>query len=205
MTPEGHAALEGELRRLKTEVRPSIIRAIEEARAHGDLSENAEYHAAKESQNHNDRRIGELEDKLSRAEVIEVDKLSGDTVLFGAWVTLREESRGRERRFQIVDETEADTQQGRISINSPMARALIRHRKGDTIEVVAPAGARLYKILDISYSAEGGKAAAPKKAASGAKKATSKKAAAGKGAVKKGAAKKSVAKKSATKKPARKK
>ena len=167
MTPEGHASLSEDLRRFKSVERPQIIRAIEEARAHGDLSENAEYHAAKEAQDLNERRIADLEDKLRRAEVIDVDKLSGDKVTFGAWVTLREEASGRERQLQIVDEAEADMSQNRISVNSPMARAMIRHGVGETIEVVAPAGARLYKILSVGYGA----AAAPKPAAKTAPKA----------------------------------
>ena len=189
MTPDGHASLSEELRRLKTVERPEIIRAIEEARSHGDLSENAEYHAAKEAQALNERRISELEDKLSRADVIEIDKLSGDKVFFGAWVTLMDEERGEKRRYQIVDETEADARQGRISINSPMARALIRRGVGDSIEVVAPGGARVYEILSVGYGAEApdDKAAAKKKPA---RKAAAKKKPASKAAAKKPAAKK---------------
>ena len=192
MTPEGHASLSEELRRLKSVERPEIIRAIEEARAHGDLSENAEYHAAKEAQSLNERRISELEDKLRRAEVIEVDKLSGDKVVFGAWVTLREEASGQKRQFQIVDEAEADVRQGRISVSSPMARAMIRHGVGETIEVVAPAGSRFYEILSVGYGAAakpaGKPAAAKSKSKPKTKPATSK-------------ATKTPSKKAATKKP----
>ena len=199
MTPEGHASLSEEVRRLKTVERPEIIRAIEEARSHGDLSENAEYHAAKEAQGLNERRIAELEDKLRRAEIIEIDKLSGDKVVFGAWVTLRDEERGDERRYQIVDETEADARQGRISINSPVARALIRREVGESIEVVAPGGSRFYEILSVGYGAE-----APDQKPAAKKKPAKKAAARKKPTAKKSPAKK-AAPKAAAKKPAAKK
>lgn len=153
MTPDGHAALTEELHHLKTVERPKIIRAIEEARGHGDLSENAEYHAAKEAQGLNERRIAELEEKLLRAEVIDIDKLSSDKVVFGAWVTLVDAEAGLERRYQIVDETEADARLGRISINSPMARALIRRGVGESVEVVTPGGSRFYEITAVEYGA----------------------------------------------------
>lgn len=174
MTPDGHAALTEELYRRKTVDRPEIIRAIEEARGHGDLSENAEYHAAKESQGLNERRIAELEDKLLRADVIEIDKLSSDKVVFGAWVTLVEEGANAERRYQIVDETEADAHEGKISINSPMARALIRHGVGESVEVITPGGSRFYKIKAVQYGA-GGVWQASVSEAAGAKTKTDKK------------------------------
>ena len=153
MTPEGHASLEEELHRLKSVKRPEIIKAIEEARAHGDLSENAEYHAAKEAQGLNERNIAKLEDKLSRADIIDIDKLSGDKVAFGAWVCLLDEGDGTRRDFKIVDEAEADARQGRISINSPIARSLIRRGVGESVEVVTPGGSRFYEILAVGYGA----------------------------------------------------
>ena len=153
MTPEGHASLEEELHRLKSVKRPEIIKAIEEARAHGDLSENAEYHAAKEAQGLNERNIAKLEDKLSRADIIDIDKLSGDKVAFGAWVCLLDQNDGTRRDFKIVDEAEADARQGRVSINSPIARSLIRRGVGDSVEVVTPGGSRFYEILAVGYGA----------------------------------------------------
>jgi transcription elongation factor GreA len=151
MTVAGHAALEAELRRRTGEDRPSIISAISEARSHGDLSENAEYHAAKEQQSHNEGRIAELEDKLSRAEVIDVTKLSGKQVKFGATVKLVDEDTEEEKVYQIVGDAEADVKRGRISISSPIARALIGKGKGDTVEVMAPGGAHSYEILDVRF------------------------------------------------------
>jgi transcription elongation factor GreA len=151
MTPTGYTALEEELRRLTSQERPRIIQAISEARAHGDLSENAEYHAAKEQQSLTEGRIAELEDKLSRAEVIDVSKLSGSTITFGAKVKLVDEDTEEEKAYQIVGETEADVRSGRISVTSPIARALIGKGVGETVEVTAPGGARSYEILDISY------------------------------------------------------
>ncbi len=151
MTVGGHAALEEELRRRQQEDRPRIIQMISEARAHGDLSENAEYHAAKESQSLNEGRIAELEDKLSRAEVIDVSKLSGSTVKFGATVTVVDQDTEAERRYQIVGEAEADVKSGRVSITSPIARALIGKKAGDTVEVKTPGGGKSYEILTVAF------------------------------------------------------
>lgn len=151
MTPAGHAALEDELKRRQSVDRPRIIELIAEARSHGDLSENAEYHAAKEEQSHNEGRIAELEDKLARAEVIDVTKLSGDTIKFGATVTLIDEDTEKKAVWQIVGETEADAKQGRISITSPMARALIGKTKGSSVEVMAPGGAKAYEIAKVEW------------------------------------------------------
>ncbi len=152
MTVGGHAALEEELRRRQQEERPRIIQMISEARAHGDLSENAEYHAAKESQSLNEGRIAELEDKLSRAEVIDVSKLSGKTVKLGATVTVVDEDTEEERRYQIVGEAEADVKSGRVSITSPIARALIGKKAGDTVEVKTPGGGKSYEILTVAFT-----------------------------------------------------
>ena len=151
MTAVGYANLEVELKRLMSEERPRIIQAISDARTHGDLSENAEYHAAKEAQSHNEGRIAELEDKISRAEVIDVTKLSGDTVKFGAQVKLIDEDTEEEKVYRIVGDAEADVKEGRISISSPIARALIGKSVGDTVEVTAPGGARSYEILKIMW------------------------------------------------------
>ena len=151
MTAGGLQALEVELRRLTAVERPRIIQAIAEARTHGDLSENAEYHAAKEQQSHNEGRIAELEDKVSRAEVIDVSKLSGTTIKFGATVTLVDEDTEEKKIYQIVGETEADVKDGRVSITSPIARALIGKTKGDTVEVTAPGGARSYEIINVQF------------------------------------------------------
>jgi transcription elongation factor GreA len=151
MTPDGYQALEAELRRLTSQERPRIIQAISEARSHGDLSENAEYHAAKEQQSMTEGRIAELEDKLSRAEVIDVTKLSGTTVKFGARVKLVDEDTDEERVYQIVGEVEADVRSGRISLSSPIGRALIGKGVGETVEVATPGGARSYEILSVSF------------------------------------------------------
>jgi transcription elongation factor GreA len=151
MTAQGYASLENELKRRTSEERPRIIQAIAEARAHGDLSENAEYHAAKEAQSHNEGRIAELEDMLSRAEVIDIAKLSGDTVKFGAFVTLVDEDTEQEKKYQIVGDVEADVKAGRISISSPIARALIGKTVGDSVEVSAPGGARAYEITEVRF------------------------------------------------------
>lgn len=151
MTPGGHTALEVELKRRQSEDRPRIIELIAEARSHGDLSENAEYHAAKEEQSHNEGRIAELEDKLARAEVIDVTKLSGDTIKFGATVTLIDEDTEKKAVWQIVGETEADARNGRISITSPLARALIGKTKGSSVEVMAPGGAKAYEIAKVEW------------------------------------------------------
>ena len=151
MTASGYKALEDEINHLKTVERPATIRMIEEARAHGDLSENAEYHAAKERQAFIEGRVMELEDKLGRADVIDVSKLSGATVKFGATVTLVDEDTDAEMKFQIVGDLESDAKKGRISISSPIARALIGKAKGDTVEVSAPGGARSYEILKVQF------------------------------------------------------
>lgn len=152
MTAQGYATLERELKRRTSEERQKIIAAISEARAHGDLSENAEYHAAKEAQSHNEGRIQELEDMMSRAEVIDLKKLSGSTVKFGAHVTLVDEDTDQERQYQIVGDVEADVKEGRISISSPIARALIGKQVGDSVEVSAPGGARAYEITEVRFS-----------------------------------------------------
>jgi transcription elongation factor GreA len=151
MTAAGYKALEEEINQLKTVERHAIIRLITEARAHGDLSENAEYHAAKERQAYIEGRVIVLEDQLGRAEVIDVSKLSGTTVMFGATVTLADEDTSERRTYQIVGDLEADAKKGRISISSPFARALIGKVKGDTVEVAAPAGARSYAILKVEW------------------------------------------------------
>ena len=151
MTPGGLKKLQEELKRLKSEERPAIIRAIAEARAHGDLSENAEYHAAKERQSFIEGRIAELEDKTSRAEVIDPSTMSGDTVRFGATVKVVDEETDAEKEYQIVGADEANIEEGRISVTSPIARAMIGKGIGDQIEVQAPSGARYYEILSVSY------------------------------------------------------
>jgi len=151
ITAAGHAALEAEFLRRQQIERPRIIAAIAEARSHGDLSENAEYHSAKEAQSHNEGRIVELEELLQRAEVIDVTKLNGATVKFGATVTLIDEDTERESVFQIVGETEADVKSGKVSITSPTARALIGKRAGDTVEVNTPGGGKSYEIVKVAY------------------------------------------------------
>ena len=151
MTASGYSALEEDLRRRQQIERPRIIQAIAEARGHGDLSENAEYHSAKEAQGLNEARIAELEAKLSRAEVIDPSKLSGDTVKFGATVTLVDEDTEETKVFQIVGESEADVKAGRVSITSPTARALIGKKPGDSVEVNTPGGGKSYEILDIAF------------------------------------------------------
>ena len=140
MTISGHEDLQQEIKRLKTVERTSIIEAIAEARKHGDLSENAEYHAAKEQQAMNEARISDLEDKLSRADVIDITKLSGDMVKFGAKVQLIDEDTEKESNFQIVGEFESNISKGLISISSPIARALIGKKIGDSVEVATPGG-----------------------------------------------------------------
>ncbi|MDZ7627315.1 MAG: transcription elongation factor GreA [Parvularculaceae bacterium] len=151
MTVAGYSRLEEELKRLKNIERPAVIQAISEARAHGDLSENAEYHAAKERQSWIEGQILEFEDKFSRAEVIDVTKLSGDTVKFGATVILIDEESEQKRAWQIVGDLEADVKAGKISISSPIARAIIGKKKGDTVEVAAPGGARFYEIGRVEF------------------------------------------------------
>lgn len=151
MTAPGFEKLKEELRWRQQEERPRIIEAIAEARSHGDLSENAEYHAAKEAQSLNEGRISELEDYVARAEVIDVAKLNGETIKFGATVVLVDEDTEEEKTYQIVGDQEADVKSGRISISSPIARALIGKETGDAIEVNAPGGARGYEILEVRW------------------------------------------------------
>ncbi|WP_448953093.1 transcription elongation factor GreA [Labrys neptuniae] len=151
MTPAGHAALEAELKERQQIERPRIIAAISEARSHGDLSENAEYHAAKEAQGHNEGRVAELEDILSRAEVIDVSKLSGDTVKFGAHVTLIDEDTEEKKTYQIVGESESDVRSGKISIGSPLARALVGKKVGVSVEVNTPRGPKAYEIANVAW------------------------------------------------------
>src|ERR1700761_191794 len=151
MTAPGLQRLEEELRQLKSVERPAIIRAIAEAREHGDLSENAEYHAARERQSFIEGRVMELEDKIARAEVIDVSKLSGGVVKFGATVTLADEETDEEQKFQIVGEDEADVSQGRLSVTSPLARALIGKGKGDSVEVSTPRGAKSYEVVTVDF------------------------------------------------------
>ena len=151
MTAEGHKALDEELKHLKTVERPAVIAAISEAREHGDLSENAEYHAAKERQGWIEGRVQELEDKLARAQVIDTSKMSGDTVKFGATVTLVDEDTEAENTYKIVGEDEADVKAGKISLSSPIARALINKETGDVVEVNAPGGAKSYEILKVEW------------------------------------------------------
>lgn len=151
MTAAGYAALEAEIKQLKTVERPRIIKAIAEARAHGDLSENAEYHAAKEAQGMNEARVADLEDKISRADIIDVSKLSGDTVKFGAVVRIVDEDTEDELSYQIVGDFEADVKGGKIAINSPIARAMIGKRAGDVVEVSTPRGHKSYEILQVKF------------------------------------------------------
>jgi len=151
MTAEGYARLDEELRYLKNTARPDVIKAIAEAREHGDLSENAEYHAARERQSFIEGRVAELEDKISRAQIIDPTKLSGDSVKFGATVTVVDEDTDEETTYQIVGETEADVKQGRIAITSPIARALVGKSVGDSVEVATPKGAKAYEILKVAF------------------------------------------------------
>ncbi|NJR77081.1 transcription elongation factor GreA [Sphingomonas corticis] len=149
MLQEGHDKLTADLKRLKAE-RPQIVDAIEEARAHGDLSENAEYHAAKERQGQIEASIADIEDKLSRAQIIDPTELSGDKVVFGATVTLLDED-DKPVRYQIVGQTEADAKTGRISYNSPLGRALIGRNVDDEVEVSVPAGERYYVVSKVEF------------------------------------------------------
>ncbi len=151
MTAEGYQALDEELKRLKTQERPAVIAAIAEARTHGDLSENAEYHAAKERQGWIEGRIAVIEDQSARAQIIDVSKLSGDQVKFGATVSVVDEDTEEEARYQIVGEHEADVRLGKISIASPIARAMIGKERGDVVEVNTPGGVKAYEILKIEW------------------------------------------------------
>lgn len=152
MTAQGQQRLEVELKHLKAVERPAVIKAISEAREHGDLSENAEYHAAKEKQSFIEGRIQDLEDKLGRAEVIDVSKLSGKNVMFGATVTLVDEDTEEEVRYQIVGDEESDIKNGFLSISSPLARALIGKEKGDSVEVATPKGTKSYEIVKVAFA-----------------------------------------------------
>jgi transcription elongation factor GreA len=151
MTSDGYNSLQDELKRLKSVDRPAIIRAIAEARDHGDLSENAEYHAARERQGFIEGRVMELEDKIARAEVIDVSKLSGSVVKFGATVVLADEETDEEQKFQIVGEDEADVSRGRLSVTSPLARALIGKKIGESVEVSTPRGAKSYEVVTVGF------------------------------------------------------
>ncbi|MDP1738125.1 MAG: transcription elongation factor GreA [Caulobacter sp.] len=151
MTAGGYSALDEELKRLKTLERPSVIAAISEARQHGDLSENAEYHAAKERQGWIEGRIAEIEDKIARAQIIDVSRLSGSQVKFGATVTVVDEDTEDEGRYQIVGEHEADVKQGRISLSSPLSRAMIGKEVGEVVEVNTPGGVKAYEILKVEW------------------------------------------------------
>jgi transcription elongation factor GreA len=151
MTAEGYQALDEDLKRLKTIERPAVIAAIAEARSHGDLSENAEYHAAKERQGWIEGQIADIEDRMARAQVIDVSKLSGGQVKFGATVSLVDEDTEDEARYQIVGEHEADVKQGKVSITSPIARAIIGKEMGDVVEVNTPGGVKAYEILKVEW------------------------------------------------------
>ena len=151
MTGEGYAVLDEELKRLKTQERPSVIGQIAEARLHGDLSENAEYHAAKDRQGWIEGRIAEIEDKIARAQVIDVSKLSGAQVKFGATVSVVDEDTEEKARYQIVGEHEANVKDGKVSITSPIARAMIGKESGDVVEVTTPGGVKAYEITKVEW------------------------------------------------------
>jgi transcription elongation factor GreA len=151
MTAEGYHALDEELKRLKTVERPAVIAAIGEARAHGDLSENAEYHAAKDRQGWIEGQIAEIEDKMARAQVIDVSKLSGKQVKFGATVSVVDEDTEEKARYQIVGEHEANVKAGKVSITSPIARAMIGKESGETVEVNTPSGVKAYEITKVEW------------------------------------------------------
>ncbi|HWQ86057.1 transcription elongation factor GreA [Brevundimonas sp.] len=151
MTAEGYRVLDDQLKQLKSVERPSVISAISEAREHGDLSENAEYHAAKERQGWIEGQIAEIEDRISRAQVIDVSKLNGNQVMFGATVTVVDEDTEEESRYQIVGEHEADVKAGKVSVASPIARSLISKEVGDVVEVNTPGGVKAYEILKVEW------------------------------------------------------
>lgn len=151
ITVAGYARLEEELKNLKTVERPAVIEAIAEARSHGDLSENAEYHAARERQSFIEGRILELEDKVSRADVIDPAKMAGETVKFGATVTVVDEDTDVESTYQIVGEYEADFDKGLLALTAPLSRALIGKKAGDSVEVATPKGSKAYEILKVEY------------------------------------------------------
>ena len=151
MSADGLARLEEELKHLKSVARPEVIRAIADAREHGDLSENAEYHAARERQSFIEGRVAELEDKIARAKVIDVSKLSGDTVKFGATVTIVDEDSEEELTYRLVGEMESDVKQGLLAVTSPLARALIGKQVGDFVEVTTPKGAKEFEVLKVQF------------------------------------------------------
>ena len=152
MTAAGAGKLSEELKKLKSEARPNVIKAIAEARSHGDLRENAEYHAAREQQGFIEGRIREIEDKLSNAQIIDVTELpQNGKVVFGTTVTLADEDTGEESKYQIVGEDEAEAKEGRISISSPLARALIGKDEGDVVEVQTPRGLKVFEIVEVLY------------------------------------------------------
>jgi transcription elongation factor GreA len=151
MTGEGYAVLDDELKRLKTQERPSVIAAIAEARLHGDLSENAEYHAAKDRQGWIEGRIAEIEDKIARAQIIDVSRLSGAQIKFGATVSVIDEDTEEAARYQIVGEHEADVKQGKISLTSPLSRAMMGKEVGDVVEVNTPGGVKAYEITKLEW------------------------------------------------------
>ena len=151
MTVEGYQRLETELKHLKSIERPAVIKAIAQAREHGDLSENAEYHAARERQSFIEGRLMELEDKIGRAEVIDISKLSGDTIKFGATIMLTDEDTDAESQYQIVGQDEADVSKGLLSITAPLARALLGKMVDDSVEVTTPGGTRSYAVISIAY------------------------------------------------------
>lgn len=151
MTAGGYDRLQEELKHLKSVARPEAIKAIAEAREHGDLSENAEYHAARERQSFIEGRLMELEDRISRAEIIDTSKLSGDTIKFGATVTLADEDTDEEITYQIVGQDESDIKEGRLSITAPLARSLIGKAEGDQVEVTTPGGSKSYEIVTIQF------------------------------------------------------
>ena len=151
MTADGFQRLEEELRHLKMNERPAVIRQIAEAREHGDLSENAEYHAARERQSFIEGRVAELEDKISRAEIIDVSKLSGKQIKFGATITVVDEDTDEKNSYQIVGPDEADVREKRLSITSPLARAVIGKKVGDTVEVTTPNGSKSYEIVKVAF------------------------------------------------------
>jgi len=151
MTQAGYTTLVEEVKRLKTIERPAVVKAIEEAREHGDLSENAEYHAAREKQAFIEGRLLELGDKLARAEVIDVSQMKGSIIRFGATVTVADEDTDEEATYIIVGEDEADIAKGRISVTAPLARALIGKEKGDQVELMTPGGSKGYEIVEVAY------------------------------------------------------
>ncbi len=151
MTSQGLTRLEEELKHLRSIARPEVIRLIAEAREHGDLSENAEYHAARERQSFIEGRVAELEDKMARAEVIDISNLSGKTVTFGATVRLADEDTGEKLTYQLVGEMEADVKEGRLAVTAPLARALIGKTTGDSVEVTTPKGTKAYEVKRVQY------------------------------------------------------